>query len=853
MPMSRGRRHVARTIAALLLAVAVSGCATSRNYRHGEERSRAGDWDTAVAYYTKALQENPDRPDYKISLERAMLKAAQVHMTAARDFDKKGDVENALLEYRKVLEYEPNAAHAITRRGELERQAREKAEASRPAAKIDAMRERARRTAEGPILNPTSKAPLGLHFATNTAIQDILKFIGDVTGINVIIEQGAQSVVTRPTTIDVSGVTLEQGLNLVMTANQLWYKVLNDRTILVIQDTAQKRQQYEEQIIRTFYVSHADPQEIYNMINQIVRIQGIAITPVVSVNKTANTITVRGTPNIVNILEKVIQANDRPRAEVIVDVELLEVNRQRAKEFGLNLAQYQIGAIFSPEGPPGGTGTTDPGTGNGGNAAGIGGSTFNLNTISQGISTADFYLTVPQAVVKFLASDTRTRVLAKPQLRGAEGADLELNLGDEIPVPSTVFGGLGAGGVNTVPISSFTYKNVGVNVKMKPRVTFENEIILEIEIENSTLGNSINVAGQLLPTFGSRKVKTRMRLREGESNLIAGLVREEDRKVLKGVAGLMRIPILKDILGGTEEQIQSSDIVILLTPRIVRTHEVTQEHLDPIYIGSQMNLGLSGPTPVIGAEPLPAVPAAPEPATAAPPGAAAPAGVLPGNVSPTSGGVTSTPGLQPVPATPPPAPPQPNPPGFSQSSPAFTSPTPGSAPTPVPPTSGVGTPPSTPEPTPPASPPAATAEATTPTPTPQVSVTTPGPEFRVGGGPYTVPIAISNASRLSLMSVSLTYNPALVRVRSVQEGPFFRQGGVAQSFNHQIDANAGRVDISVTRGADATGASGTGLLAALVFDAVAPGTATFTVTGVSAQPDGRTVPVTFIPASVVVR
>ena len=139
--------------------------------------------------------------------------------------------------------------------------------------------------------------------------------------------------------------------------------MLNERTILVIQDTAQKRQQYQEQIIRTFYVSNADPQEIYNMINQIVRIQGIAITPVVSINKTANTITVRGTPNIVNILEKVIQANDRPRAEIIIDVELLEVNRQRAKEFGLNLAQYQIGAIFSPEGRPG---TTDTGTGDGG-------------------------------------------------------------------------------------------------------------------------------------------------------------------------------------------------------------------------------------------------------------------------------------------------------------------------------------------------------------------------------------------------------------------------------------------------------------------------------------------------------
>ena len=167
----------------------------------------------------------------------------------------------------------------------------------------------------------------------------------------------------------------------------------------------------------------------------------------------------RGTPNIVNILEKVIQANDRPRAEIVIDVELLEVNRSRAKELGLNLSQYQIGAIFSPEGRARRLDRADR-SGQPGRHAGddAGGSTFNLNTISQGISTADFYLTVPQAVVKFLASDTRTRVLAKPQLRGAEGADLELNLGDEMPVPSTVFGGLGAGGVNTMPISSFTYK-----------------------------------------------------------------------------------------------------------------------------------------------------------------------------------------------------------------------------------------------------------------------------------------------------------------------------------------------------------------------------------------------------------
>jgi type II secretory pathway component GspD/PulD (secretin) len=822
MPMTRGRTHVAKAAAAaVLLAVAVSACGTSRNYRKAEAYQKDGDWDNAVAYYTKAMQDDPDRPDYKISLERAMLGAANVHMDKARGFDRAGDLENALLEYKKVLEYMPASSWAIQRRGELERQIREKGEAARPPARIETMRERARREAQGPILNPASKAPLGLHFATNTAIQDILKFIGDVTGINIIIEQGAQQVVTRPTTINVSGVTLEQGLNLLMTANQLWYKVLNERTILVIQDTPQKRQQYEDQIIRTFYISHAEPQELFNLVNQIMRIQGIAIQPAVTINKTANTITVRGTPNIVNILEKVIQANDRPRAEIIIDVELLEVNRQRAKELGLNLAQYQIGAIFSPEGPPGGT-ETDPGVGEGGAAAGVGGTTFNLNTISQGISTADFYLTVPQAVVKFLASDTRTRVLAKPQLRGAEGADLELNLGDEVPVPQTVFGGLGAGGVNTVPIQSFNYRNVGVTVKMKPRVTFENEIVLDIEVENSTLGNNIIIAGQSLPTFGSRKVKTRMRLREGESNLLAGLVREEDRKVLKGVAGLLKIPILNYIFGGTEEQITSTDIVILMTPRIVRTHELTQENLNPIYIGSQLNLGLTGPTPVIASEPAPAAP--PEPAPAAPgaavpppqpvtppvPPGEAPPGMLPTAPRPSAETVTSTPGLSPIPA-------QPGPTATPGAPPA-----PGEAP-PAPPTPA------------------------------QVTLSTPGPEFTVGGGPYTVPIAITNASRLSLMTVSLTYNPGLLRVRSVQQGTFFNQGGVQQVFNQNINPTEGRVDISVSRGADQTGATGTGLLASLVVEAIAPGTATFSLSGVAALPDGRTVPVTFVPATVTVK
>jgi general secretion pathway protein D len=778
-------------IALVALTVFVSACGASRAFKQGEQLAREGDLDSAVAYMTRAVQEDPDKPEYRIALERTMRAASAQHFDRGRALEEKGELENAIAEYRRAIEFDPSNRPAVQRRGELERVVRERQEAARPKPRIDVMREQARRQTEAPQLSPTSKTPLSVVF-NQVPLVDVFKAITGLTGINIVLEQEVQQqMANRPQTFNVEGLTLEQALNLIMTANQLWYKVMNERTILVIRDTAQKRQQYEDQIIRTFYASHAEPQELFNLLNQIIRIQGIAIPPAISVNKTANAITIRGTPNIVNILEKVIQANDRPRAEVIVDVEMLEVDRNRARQLGLNLSQYAVGAIFSPEAAPTvGEDGSIPAT-----------TIFNLNTISQGISTADFYLSVPQAVFRFLASDTYTRIIAKPQLRGAEGRELELNLGDDIPVPQTVFGGIAAGGVNTVPISSFTYRSVGVNLKMTPRVTFENEIILDVEIENSSFTGTVNIAGQDLPQFGSRKVRTRLRLREGESNLLAGLLREQDRKALTGIPGTLRTPVLRYLFGATNDEAAQTDIVFLLTPRIVRTHELTQENLNPIYIGSQLNLGLTGPAPVITAPPEPE-PAQPPPGT-----------VPPGTVPPAVG-----PGLLPTPVTP-------------QPSPELTT-TPGLPPVPPPP----------PETAPPAD-----------AGVVQVGLTTPGPEFTVGGGPYTVPLSVSGASRLSLLSLTVTYNPAAVRVQSVQEGTFLRQGGAPVTFSQNVDASAGRVDISLSRGADTIGASGTGVVAALVFEPVAPGTSTFSISGVASTPEGRTIPLRFTPASVVVK
>ena len=480
---------------------------------------------------------------------------------------------------------------------------------------------------------------------------------------------------------------------------------------------------------------------------------------------------------------------------------------------------------FSPEAAPPNTSGTIPPTAP---------PPFNLNTISQGISTSDFYLTVPTAFLRFLETDSRTKQLAKPQLRGAEGQELTLNLGDQIPVVSTVFGAAAAGGFANIPQSSFTYRDVGVNITMTPRVTYEGEIILDLTVESSNLGPNISVAGQDVPSFGSRRVKTRLRLREGESNLLAGLLKDDQRKIMSGMVGLVRVPGLRSLFGSTSDEIEpdrhrhAADAAHRADARAdgrrpgadVYRHAAERRADGTAAADSAARRRGAGRGASAGSatgadhHADAAVPAAArrdagagdwraaawrhcaachaDAATAArwarcrrrsarrPPGA-------PGAVPPRDPAVPSpdTPALPPIPAA-------------------------------------------------------------------QITVTAPQ-EFRTAGGPYTVPLAVANASRLSMITLTVTFNPAVLRVRNVQEGTFMRQGGVTANFTPRIDVATGRVDIAVSRSGDQAGASGSGLLAALLFDAVGPGNSLIQVSGVGSNPEGGALPLLFAPVSVTVR
>jgi general secretion pathway protein D len=814
----RSRHRALWLVAVLLMAAVGSACGAGRAFGRGESAARAGDWDAAVEHYRQAVQENPDRTEYQIALERAMLSASIRHLDQARVLEARGQLEDALREYRRASEYDPTNRQVAGKVLEVERRLRDLAEASRPQPTVQQLQQAARQSPE-PLLNPASRDPIDVVF-NNASLRDILNSMGMSAGINVTFERDYAD---RAYSVQMRGVTFEQALNQILAANQLFFKVINERTIMVIPDNAQKRALYEEQVIRTFFISNADATEVAQILNGVIRIPALAVAPQIVANKTNNTITVRASANIVQIIQRIVEQNDNPKAEIILDVQILEVNRGRAKQFGIDLSQFAINAVFSPETDP--RGTTD-------DTATLTPQPFNLNTITRGISTADFYLAVPAAIVRFLETDTETRLIAKPQLRGAEGQQITLNLGDEIPVPATVFTPVAQGGANFNPLTSFNYRPVGVNIQVTPRVTFEGDIILDLIVENSTLGNDINIAGQNLPSFGSRKVQTRLRLRDGESNLLAGMLREEDRRALRGIPGLLRLPVLRSLFASNDTEIRQTDIIMLLTPRIVRTQELTLQDVSPIFIGSQQSLGLGGPPPQIVAPPVgepapgpadlpsPLIPVAPTPVVPIPgaPGVGQPGAPGPGGVPVVPPGSSQVPGTTTVPS----APAQPE-------TAAPSIPVPGGVP--AAPAGGA--------------PPAVIAAPGGG----QILLSPPGPEFLVNGGPYTVPVSIVGASQVSSVTLTITFNPSTLRVRAVQEGSFMRTGGVAATFTQQVDAATGRIDIAIVRTGDQTGVAGTGLLSAIVFDAVGGGPANFAVTGAAAAPRGTPVPLQFAPVA----
>ncbi len=758
------------TVLLLVALPVLTACANHRSFHNAQAADARGDWEAAMGYYRQALAREPDRLELRIQLERVTRLAAAGHMSRARELEAGEQWSGALAAYRAAAELDPSATLAQSKATEIERRLREMVEAARGQPKIHSLRAEAQQASPIPRLNPETRVR-AMRFE-KAEIRDIVTTIAGLTRVSIQYDQGLDSVLAREFTVSLQEMSLEDALNQVLSMNQLTFKVLNPETVFIYQDTPANRQRYEDVYGRVFYVSNADVQELFQMLTQMT--QTATNRPVIFANKGASTLTVRATAPIMDVIATLIRANDKPKAEVIVEAEILEVDRTFIRQLGLDLSQYGFGLTFSPElGPSNTAGTFPPANP----------PPFNLNTLSGGIRTSDFYVTSPTALIRLLESNTTTRVLAKPQVRGRDSVQMTLTLGDLVPIPQTTFQAAGGGGATIIPATQVTYQSVGVNLIFTPRVTYDDEILLEgLTVEKSGLGNFLTIGGQQFPTIVSRRANTALRLRDGESTLIAGLLRDDERKTLRGVPGIMRIPLLRALFG-TDTQADQTDLIMMITPRILRSHQVTPDDLRDMFMGTADPItpttapatGANPPAAEGGEPPTssPASAAGPEPADNSLPDARLPQPGLPGAAAGPVRLVLSS------------------------------------------------------------------------------SSAMPGGALEAGSGPHTIPITISGAPQLTGLTITITYDPAVIVSPCVVEGTFMRQGGAAVTFAPVVDAAAGRVDIAVSRPGGPT-TTGSGLLASITFTAGKPGTTDLVLSATASSATGP-LTVELAPARVVVR
>jgi general secretion pathway protein D len=467
-----------------------------------------------------------------------MREASAVHLKRARDLEAQEQLPGAAAEYRLAASLDTANSFALSKAMQIEKTLREQAEANRPLSRIEEMRQQAAQASTIPRLDPRTRVNMSF---SRAAVQAILNSIAQLSDITVTYDANLSTALNNSYTVTFTDTPIEEAFTTVLSANTMTFKITGPKSIFVYQDSATNRQRYEDLFFQMFYLSHADPQEIMGILQQMTQATQLANRPVIQPIKTANALSVRATAPLLGVIGTMIERMDKPRAEVIIEVEILEVNRGRVKDLGIDLTQYAIGLQFSPEVAPGGTtGAIPPATP----------PPYNLNTVSRGVSTNDFYVTTPAAVLNMLESDAKTRLLANPQLRGREGFPMTLNLGDQIPIIQTQLLAGAAGGVPTVPQQSIQYRNIGVNLTLTPRVTYQDEIIIDsMTVNRSGLGGEINVGGNNYQTFVDRQAIVNLRLRNGESSLLAGLIRDEDRKTWASIPGILHIPFFRNLFG----------------------------------------------------------------------------------------------------------------------------------------------------------------------------------------------------------------------------------------------------------------------------------------------------------------
>jgi general secretion pathway protein D len=801
-----------------------------RYFAEGRAHETKKEWDAALAAFQQALTEDPTDILYQMALEKIRFQASQFHVERGLKLRSQGQLGEALLEFERAYAILPGSSAAEQElrrtRDMIERERKRVQETGKEAsAEVRAMtpteearkknNERLSSILPVPELKPLNQEPIRLRM--NGSPKLLFETVAKIANLTVIWDPEYQSQVKGNQSVEFENTTLEEALDHIAILTKSYWKPLSPTTIFITMDNPNKRRDYEEQVAKVFYLSNVNgPQELQEIVNAV---RSVADIQRFFPYNSQNAIIAKGSADQMALAEKILRDLDKPKNEVVVDIIVMEASSIYTRQLTAALAPggLNVPVNFTPR--PGlrvvqDANTTNNNNNNNNNSDNSNNNNNNNNSNNNNtttpagtfavplsnlgrLSTADWSLTVPGALLQAVLSDARTKVLQSPQLRSVDGGvKASLKIGDRQPTATGSFQpGVGGVGINPLVNTQFTYIDVGVNVELQTRVFDNGEVFLHVELDISSVTGHVNLGGIDQPIIGQRKVSQEVRVREGSPTLLGGLTRQQDTKTTTGVPGLASIPLLRRLFTGESVDRERQELLIALIPHIVRRPEFTEENLRGIAVGNAQTVHLNyGRRP--SETPTPGAPPRRDDAAA-----------TPANPPATSVNPAVQPAAQPAtpPATAPPTANAATPPG----TPPATAPPATAPPATAPPTSALPTGAAPPEP---------------PKPPGNASVRFLPPSIAANrDSNLTIALVIENAADAASAPIGVQFDPKVLKLIDVGRGDFFSSDGQIPVFTKNIQNDAGAALVNLNRLPQTPGMNGSGVLVSLTFQAVAPG------------------------------
>ena len=747
-------------------------------FKRGQTAESREDYDAAFTNFQKAYAKDPKNLSYRTAYYRVRVNASGLHIMKGRKLLAAGDQQGALVEFLRAAEIDPGneAAQQEIARVRAKQGEAPVAETSLPQEEgkqeeIDSMGSPA-------ALKPVSNEPVTLHMTEDAKV--VYQAVGKAAGVNILFDPDYTS---KRIQVDLNNVSLLDALRIVGTMSNTFWRPVTGNTLFVAQNTRAKRTELDEQAVETFYLTNAWQQNDLNDVQTALR----NVLPNAKVYGVAsqNAIVMRGTPDELLLAQKLVNDLDKARPEVVIDIAVLEVNKNWERNIGLSWPSSVGASLVS---------TT---------ASSSSSSSSSTTTTTTASSTAptlyelahlkasNFAMTIGSATANMLLTDSNTKILQNPRIRATDSQKATMKIGSRIPIATGSYQtGAATAMVSSLVNTQFQYLDVGVNIEVTPTVHFDHDVTLKIKIEVTSQSGATTISGVTEPIIAQKTSEQTVRLREGEANILGGILDKQDQVSWSGIPGLSSIPILKYLFGSKDHTTQDDEIVFLMVPHIVRSQVLDAANLRTIDTGVGQSIELRHVAPEGATTPTPAVPPV-RPA----PAPQSNIGTVPGQSAQAAG-------------------------------PAALAQLRGAA------EPNVNMPPRAPVAAPVAVAPAAPAATTAPAPQPPspVNFALVGPGAPVQSGSiFKVPLMLSGGVDIASIPVQIQYDAAQLSLVNVDSGDFLARDGQAVALVHRDDG-PGAITINASRPPGASGVTGGGVVCILSFQAKAAGESALIIT-----------------------